>query len=127
MQQAQDALRSWAQRVGRIVELEAAPHGLVNAEITAFAVGTDRGKRFILKNIAGKLNAQRIETEYALLVHLQSCGVPVAVPILSDSGQLILKDQERIYVLYPMLPVDHDTRHLGIKQVYANIGAAVAR
>jgi Ser/Thr protein kinase RdoA (MazF antagonist) len=95
--------------------------------VTVWAVITERGERFILKNIAGKLNAERVETEYDLLRHLQAFAVSVAVPVLADSGQLRVEHQGRIYLLYPQLPVDHDIRPADIKQVYAHIGAAVAR
>ena len=127
MQHARDALRFWVERVGRIAGLKDAHQKSDSDEITAFAVTTDRGERYILKNITAKLNAKRVETEYDLLQHLQAFDVPVAVPIPSDSAQLCVEDQDRIYLLYPVLPVDHDITPADTQRVYANIGAAVAR
>ncbi len=126
-QHARDALRFWTQRTGPIAGLEAAHQNWAGGEATVWTVITECGERFILKNIAGKLNATRIETEYDLLRHLHASGVPVAVPILSDDGQLGPRDQDGVYLLYPQLPVDHAIPPAGLRQVYAHIGAAVAR
>ena len=120
MQHARDALRFWVERVGRIAGLKDAHQKSDSDEITAFAVTTDRGERYILKNITAKLNAKRVETEYDLLQHLQAFDVPVAVPIPSDNGQLGVEDQDRIYLLYPMLPVDR-APPTDIGRAYANI------
>jgi Ser/Thr protein kinase RdoA (MazF antagonist) len=68
-----------------------------------------------------------VDTEYDLLRHLQAFGVPVAVPILPDSRRLCMRDGHGVYLLYPMLPADHTIPPDGVDQVYANIGAAVAR
>jgi len=127
MRRARAALGAWAGHIGPIAALEVAHPGWAGGEATAFAVTTKRGERFILKNAAGKLNAERIDTEYNLLRHLQAFGVPVALPILPDSGQLCVRDQNDVYLLYPMLPADHTIAPTGVEQVYANIGAAVAR
>ncbi|MBN1936295.1 MAG: phosphotransferase [Anaerolineae bacterium] len=127
IQRARDALRFWAQRIGPAAGLEAAHQNWAGGEATVWAVTTERGERFILKNVAGGPAVKRIETEYDLLRHLQASGVPVAVPILSDDGQPGVEDQGRIYLLYPLLPVDHDIPPTDIKHVYAHIGAAVAR
>lgn len=127
IQRARDALRFWTKRIGPITGLEAAHQDWAGREITVWAVATKRGEQFILKDITGGPNARRIETEYDLLRHLQAHGVPVAVPVLSDNGQIGVKDQERIYLLYPLLPTDHSIPPADIKRIYANIGAAVAR
>ena len=127
IRRARDALGFWAQRIGPIVGLEAAHQGWAGDETTTFTVTTECGERFILKNIAGSPNAERIGTEYDLLRHLHAFRVPVAVPVLPDSGQLCVEDRERLYVLYPLLPADHTVPPTDVERVYANIGAAVAR
>jgi Ser/Thr protein kinase RdoA (MazF antagonist) len=127
MRRARAALCAWAGHIGPIAALDVEHPGRAGGEATAFAVATKRGEQFVLKNIAGSLNAERIGTEYKLLRHLQAFGVPVAVPILPDSGQLCVRDQDGVYLLYPMLPADHAIPPGGIEEVYANIGAAVAR
>jgi Ser/Thr protein kinase RdoA (MazF antagonist) len=58
---------------------------------------------------------------------LQAHNVPVAVPILTDNEQPGFQDGQKIYVLYPMLPVDYDIPRQDVPRAYANIGAAVAR
>ncbi len=127
MGRARAVLLSWARRVGPIAGLEAAYQGWAGGEATAFAVTTERGEQFVLKNIRGKLNAERVDTEYDLLRHLQASGVPVAVPVPPDGGRLCVEDRDGVYLLYPMLPVDHAVPSDGVEQVYAHIGAAVAR
>jgi Ser/Thr protein kinase RdoA (MazF antagonist) len=127
MRGARDALRFWARCIGPIAGLEAGHQNWAGEQGTVWAVITARGERFILKDIAGKLNAKRVRTEYDLLCHLQACGVPVAVPVLTDGGQLCRVDGERVYVLYPRLPGDHHVPGGDMRRVYANIGAAVAR
>lgn len=127
IQRARDALGFWTRHIGPITGLEAAHQNWAGCEMTVWTVTTEGGEQFILKDITGRLNARRIETEYDLLRHLQARGVPVAVPTLSDDGQIGVKDQERIYLLYPLLPADHHVPPADIKRVYANIGAAVAR
>lgn len=127
MRRARAALGAWVGHIGPVATLKVAYPGWAGGEATAFAVTTKCGERFILKNIASSLNAERIDTEYNLLRHLQAFGVPVAVPIPPDSGQLCVRDQDGVYLLYPMLPADQTIPPGGIEEVYANIGAAVAR
>ncbi len=127
IQRARDALGFWTKHIGPITGLEVTHQNRAGGEVAVWTATTEHGEQFILKDITGNLNARRVKTEYDLLRHLQAHGVPVAVPVLSDDGQPDVKDQERLYLLYPLLPDDHSIPPADIKRVYANIGAAVAR
>lgn len=127
VQAALDALRLWSRRIGPVSALESAHRGWAGGEAAVWTAVTVRGERFILKDVAGKPGAGRAESEYRLLRHLEASGVPVAVPIPSDAGELSVKERGSTYLLYPSLPVDDTLPPGGMREVYANVGAALAR
>lgn len=64
-------------------------------------ITTSGGSAFILKE--RDLTAD-IAREYDLLSHLKNNGVPVAVPIATRTGELLVKENQKVLVLYPVLP-----------------------
>jgi Ser/Thr protein kinase RdoA (MazF antagonist) len=98
---------------------------------TVFHLTTDRGARFILKDIVkdigGHRRTERLMAQYRVLLHLQAAMVPVAVPLLAQDGHPFVQDGDRIYTLAPELASGGDTANMGMEWVYHNMGLAIGR
>jgi Ser/Thr protein kinase RdoA (MazF antagonist) len=73
-----------------------------------YRLSNERGDRLILKDI-GRINDQiegRLAFEYEVLLHLQSAGLPVAVPLPDAQGRIAVPWKEHYYTLSPSLPDD---------------------
>lgn len=74
---------------------------------TVWLFTTAAGETFVLKKITfagpGGTRAQRLTSEYHVLLHLESQGVPVAVPLLSVHGLPYVEHDGRLYTLSPSL------------------------
>lgn len=102
---------------------------------TVWRVTTAADAEFILKKITiagpGGTQAQRLASEYGVLLHLERCGVPVAVPLLSSQGEPYVAHEGQLYTLAPSLaprPVaSRETQDPAEQngQEYAQIGAAI--
>jgi Ser/Thr protein kinase RdoA (MazF antagonist) len=127
-QQAGEVLRLWRARIGAVEKVEATHEKPEGLQVTTFFVTTAQGNRFVLKNVLGKPNALRLDSEYRLLQYLHDWDIPVAVPVLADDGQLFIENEHGIYLLYPLLPTDEaDAPHVEPRIVYANLGYALAK
>lgn len=92
------------------------------------------GSRYVLKRIDGLNDLGerrfRLASEYRVLLHLWKSGLPVALPVSTDQGQLFAAGRpgDPIYTLTPLLPADEDDGSaLHPPDVYTNIGAAIGR
>lgn len=102
---------------------------------TTVDVTAENGCSYVLKRIGG-LNSlgerrYRLVSEYRVLLHLWQASLPVALPQLTDSGELFARgpdDDAGIYTLLPALPRDEDDgSRLHTNDVYAKLGAVVGR
>lgn len=94
---------------------------------------TVEGNVYFLKEVGSieKRDEYRLEkvlSDYALLQHLFTQGVPVAVPILTLSGLPYVQVEDRFYSLLPALPVFHTQLTPAIGQaMFLNLGIAIGR
>jgi len=127
-QQAREVLHLWTTRIGAVEQIEATHEKPEGLQVTTFFVTTEQKKRFVLKNVLDRPNAARLDSEYRLLQYLHDWGVPVAVPVLTDDGQLFIENLHGIYLLYPILPTDEvDAPPVDQRIIYTNIGYALAK
>ncbi len=91
---------------------------------TIWLITTTGGERLVLKEVGACVEESRLESYYPVWVHLATCGIPVAVPFLSDAGSCFVPYQDHLYSLSPYLPAH--TR-VGEKHGFANesIGRAI--
>ncbi len=102
---------------------------------TVWLVTTAPGATFVLKQMTregpGHSQTQQLVSAYHVLLHLERCGVPVAVPLLSTQGQPYVAHEGQLYTLAPSLaprPVaSRETQDPAEQngQEYAQIGAAI--
>lgn len=127
-QQAGGVLHHWTASLGAIERIEATHEKPEGLHVTTFFVTTAQGNRFVLKNVLGRPNAGRLDSEYRLLHYLHDRGIPVAVPVLTEDGQIFIENETGIYLLYPGLPTDEtDAPYVEQRIVYTNTGYALAK
>lgn len=128
IQQLRETLLFWTTRIGAVDQIETTHEKLEGFQVTTFFVSTERNEQYVLKNVFGRPNAARLDAEYQLLSYLHDCGVPVAVPVLTDDGQLFIENAHGVYLLYPVLPADaEDAPPVAEQLIYANMGRALAK
>jgi Ser/Thr protein kinase RdoA (MazF antagonist) len=118
------ALEAWESVVGSTYDLEPMP--VVHNEIWRVEANE---RVFVLRRLpeyppgAGPVEAFRV------LGHLQAAGVPVAPPIITDTGAIRAPVGERFYELLPYVPNDPVNHELGphAGQTSYAIGAAIAQ
>ena len=116
-------LRHWQRTIGGVRD-----HAAIDNKPTIFSVTTERGARFVLKQVGDIERAAHIESTYRVVLYLHAANVPVAVPVLSDDQQLVVHHGGSLYTLSPMLPHGEDEGvTISPEQVYLNLGRAVAR
>lgn len=123
-----EVIHRWESLLGA-ADAEAMPHTGTTMHVTA-----GDGSRYVLKRIDG-LNdlgerRYRLASEYRVLLHLWKSGLPVALPVPTDQGQLFAAGgpDDPIYTLTPLHPADEgDGSALHPPDVYTNIGAAIGR
>lgn len=95
-------------------------------------VATERGDRYVLKKVS-TFNApdpvRRFTDEARILTYLLQRGVPVAVPVLSDDGNVCATDDDGApHAVFPMLPDGGADNDPGLDPaLFQNVGAAIAR
>ena len=70
------------------------------------------GHRFVLKKLADTdlaTRRHRFTEETRIVIHLAQHGLPVAVPVLSDDGEICTVHDDALWTLTPMLPLPDDT------------------
>ncbi len=116
-------LRQWQRTVGEVRD-----YAVIDNKPTIFIVTTERGARFVLKQVGVIERAAHLESAYRVLLYLDAAHVPVAVPVLSDNLQLAVQHDGRLYTLSPMLPNGEDEGvTITPEQVNLNLGRAVGR
>lgn len=90
------------------------------------------GVRYALKKVTifgGTDPVRRLTDEARILGFLAQRGLPVATPVLTDSGSVYASDDAgSLYALTPMLPFDDSrTGLLDDVELYENVGSTVAR
>ncbi|GEM_PF-654206 len=97
-----------------------------------YKVELDGGSALILKNI-GKDTPQireRFVFEQDVLRHLESRGIPVALPMLRGDGETFIDDEGALYTLSPFLAASDSWKTLapeGLGRLHRECGAAIAR
>lgn len=128
IEQASEVLRFWTKTLGSADQLRPTHEKPAGFAVKTFFVIGEQGKRFVLKNVQGAPNVNRLEGEYHLLQHLHRCGIPVAVPVLADEGLLSVERAHGIYQLYPVLPTPGgESFSFNVRAAYANTGSAIAQ
>jgi Ser/Thr protein kinase RdoA (MazF antagonist) len=114
-----ELFQAWHSSAGTLLNCEP----MQNKE-TVWLLTTTGGERLVLKEVGTSVEASRLESYYPVWVHLAACGIPVAVPYLSDAGSRFVPYQDHLYSVSPYLPAH--TR-IGEKHGWANenIGKAI--
>ena len=115
-------LVSWQAVLGRVTACEALPGHHPIFRLT----GAD-GRQYVIKVITEAFWAERLEWQFAVLLHLRERGVPVAAPIAAEDGRLFVERAGQRYWLAPALPSTGSAETLGWESFYQNTGAAIAR
>lgn len=121
-------LRAWGSRLG--VETRCDPWSELHFVFRVAARRSGGTEQVFFLKDAGPVNPQdgprKLASDIAVLRHLKTCGLPVALPEPTDDGQPFLQHGGKCYTLTPELPNAPDET-APRDQVYRNIGAAVAR
>jgi Ser/Thr protein kinase RdoA (MazF antagonist) len=68
---------------------------------TVFLVTTPGGAKLVLKEVGDETQADRLYSEYELLLHLSQSDVPVAVPLPGVDGRPFAAHGGTLYTLSP--------------------------
>lgn len=121
-------LRAWGSRLG--AETRCDPWSDLHFVFRVAARRADGTEQVYFLKDAGPANPQggpnRLASDIAVLRHLKTCGLPVALPEPTDDGQPFLQHGGKCYTLTPELP-NAPSETAPNNRVYRNIGAAVAR
>jgi Ser/Thr protein kinase RdoA (MazF antagonist) len=111
---------AWASVIGRprVAELPAATNPV-------WEVTSEGGRSYLLKRLPEHPPGVGPVEEYRVSLHLQANGVPVAVPLVTDSGHISTSHEGHSYTLVPRLPADRHDR-FGAAGTHAAIGSAIA-
>ncbi len=115
-----EVLRHWG------VAAAAVPEALHHKR-TVFLVTTGGGDRFVLKEQGDAARAVKLESECALLLHLDRWGVPVAVPLPAVDGHPFTEYGGKLYTLSPYLLAEAEEEPEDLRVAYWNLGEAIAR
>ena len=93
---------------------------------TVFLVTTADGARLVLKEVGDETQADRLRSEYDVLLHLSQSGVPVAVPLPVVDGRPFAAHRGKLYTLSPYLLSGAAEGLEDLKIAYENLGGAIA-
>jgi Ser/Thr protein kinase RdoA (MazF antagonist) len=117
-----DVLTGWDVKASGQVEM-LSPEGI-------YRLASERGDELILKDVGpvGDQLLGKLAFENEVLLHLQSTGLPVAVPLPDRLGEIAVPWQGHVYTLSPYLPDDGGAvRGCHRPRLLRNYGAATAR
>lgn len=119
------ALEAWESVVGATYDLQPMP--IVHNEI--WRVEAENERVFVLRKLPEFAPGVGPVQAFRVLCHLQSAGVPVALPIVTDAGAIRAAVGERFFELLPFVPSDAGNHEAGpnAKQTAHAIGQAIAR
>ena len=121
---ARSALAAW----GSMVDV-ACIDVLPRATNPLWRVGAANGQTFVLKLLPEFPPGVSPVEEFRVLSHLQECGVPVAVPILTDDAAIHTTVGNRLYALLPFLPSEPGNHESGpdAAETAFTIGGAIGQ
>ena len=91
-------------------------------------VESNRGERFVLKNVGAPDVLVRTETQFRVTRHVHESGLPIAYLVATGTGSFYSRIDSSIYILMPFLPDDHpDFYGPGSASLYRTLGAAYGR
>ncbi len=93
---------------------------------TVFLVTSPGGARVVLKEVGDETQADRLRSEYDVLLHLSQSGVPVAVPLPVVDGRPFTVHRGKLYTLSPYLLSGAAEGPEDLKIAYENLGGAIA-
>ena len=93
---------------------------------TVFLVTTLDGARLVLKEVGDETQADRLRSEYDVLLHLSQSGVPVAVPLPVVDGRPFTTHGSKLYTLSPYLLSGAAEGPEDLKIAYENLGGTIA-
>ncbi len=94
---------------------------------TVVLVTTASGDRLVLKDVGDETRAERLWSEYRLILHLDRSGVPVAVPHLAPDGRPFAEHAGKLYTLSPYLLPDAEEGPQDLKATDEHLGIAIAK
>ena len=118
--QYQPILLHWQNSIGQIISYTA-----THNKETVFLITNNVGKTWILKKIIHVPTQVRLLSEYKVLNYLYIHGVPVSVPLLTDSGDLYVEFDGQISTVSPALSSHSSTLKTNDRQRYLSIGRAL--
>jgi Ser/Thr protein kinase RdoA (MazF antagonist) len=121
---ARTALESWRSIVGA-----AEPEPMPILSNPVWRVLADDGREYVVKQLAEFPPGVPAVDEFRVLSYLQSVGVPVAPPIVTDDGTINTLVGDRRYTLLPFLPSDPGNHERGSDAAATSraIGAAIGQ
>ncbi len=120
-QAVDDLLKAWQSSAGTLLSCE-----MLHNKDTVWLITMTRGEQLVLKEVGARSEARRLASYYPVWLHLATCGIPVAVPFLSDDGSCFVTYRDTLYTLSPYLPA---VTRVGEKHGFANenIGRAIGQ
>lgn len=96
----------------------------------SYVTGAD-GRDYVLKQpMSWDPDAPRLRLarEFRLLAHLHGSGIPIALPIVADDGNICAETDGELYVLLPKIPHDSGDpeERPDAAEVYRRVGSAIA-
>src|SRR5260370_17452333 len=98
-QAVDDLLKAWQSSAGTVLSCET-----LHNKDTVWLITMTRGEQLVLKEVGARSEARRLASYYPVWLHLATCGIPVAVPFLSDDGSCFVTYRDTLYTLSPYLP-----------------------
>jgi Ser/Thr protein kinase RdoA (MazF antagonist) len=119
------ALEAWTSVVGDKHEVRPMP--IVHNQI--WRVEAENERVFVLKQLPEFAPGVGPVQAFRVLCHLQSAGVPVALPVVTDAGAIRAPVGDRFFELVPYVPSDPGNHEVtpAAKETSHAIGQAIAR
>jgi Ser/Thr protein kinase RdoA (MazF antagonist) len=117
----------WAHTLGEHPQCETSGAGKLCCRITSAS-----GCVYFLKEVGDieQRDAERqekVEADLAVLRHLDACGVPVAVPLLTNYSKPYAQEGSHFYTLSLALPTKYGDPAMDPRRMFHNLGKAIGR
>ncbi|MGH2968976.1 MAG: phosphotransferase enzyme family protein, partial [Solirubrobacteraceae bacterium] len=122
--ETKQALEAWQTILGT-----ATTEPLPTVTNSLWHVSAEDNREYVLKQLPEYPPGAGPIDEFRVVSFLQSRGIPVAPPIITDDGHIFTERNDRRYALLPKLPNDHGNHDLGPQAATTayNIGEAIGR
>lgn len=119
-----NALQAWSSVID-VVDLTPMPR-VTNS---LWRVETTGARSYVLKLLPEYPPGASPVEEFRVLCHLQQSGIPVALPVVSDEGQIHVGVGDRLVALLPLLPASSETYEVreDASDVALGIGRAIGQ